>query len=41
MTAEADLLRTQFRTARFGGGGTLLFVAALWLAILNDLGSCA
>ena len=41
MPARAELLRMQLRTALFGGGGTLVFVTALWLAIFRDLRSCS
>jgi hypothetical protein len=37
---RAELLRSQLRTLWFGGGGTLLFIGVLWLAILHDLGHC-
>lgn len=37
---RAELLRSQLRSLWFGGGGTLLFVAVFWFAILHDLGHC-
>ena len=37
---KAELLRIQFRTALLGGGGTVLFTAVFWAAILHDLRAC-